>query len=239
MPADVGHTLPSKTYRLGTSCVRPWASTTELAGSVPISVVPSRCQPVARMNGATTVEVAPAAISDSCARAWWNSTSRREFSDSLYSSLAPAIAVLVGADRVQHDAVGLLRQVLGDDAPHRRVPEPAAHRVLEALAPDLVLGAPGVGAGHRERAAGRLQAPLGAAHEPARGVGLVELERVDELAPRALPGAEVLVEDADDGPERVHHQPLADEARGVRQLRRAAAGAACRRRWRTGSSRRP
>ena len=30
-------------------------------------------------------------------------------------------------------------------------------------------------------------------------------------------GSEVLVEDADDGPERVHHQPLADEPGGVRQ----------------------
>ena len=39
---------------------------------------------------------APAASSDSRARAWWNSTSRREFSESLYSIFAPRDAVGVG-----------------------------------------------------------------------------------------------------------------------------------------------
>ena len=61
MPLEVGQMLPSKMNKLGMSCERPQASTTELPGSTPILAVPSRCQPVSRMSGATIVSYAPAA----------------------------------------------------------------------------------------------------------------------------------------------------------------------------------
>ena len=147
--------------------------------------------------------------------------------------------------RVEHDAVVLLRQVLGDDAPHRRVAEPLADALVEALRPRSRSRAPriarvvidtGPPVGCRPHLAPRTK--------PRDVVGLVELERVQVLAPRPLRAAEVVVEQADDGAERVHHQPLADEAGGVGQAAgiwpsEAAAAAACRCRWRTGSSRRP
>ena len=59
---------------------------------------------------------------------------------------------------------------------------------------------------------------------------------VDDLRPqRGPPGPEVVLEQADDRAERVHHQPLADEPGAVREpgrARTAAAGAACRSRSR-------
>src|SRR4029450_13498944 len=54
IPDAVGHVLPPKTYPLGTSWHRPWPSTTDVAGSSPIRVVPSRCQPVLRARGVRT-----------------------------------------------------------------------------------------------------------------------------------------------------------------------------------------
>ena len=71
---------------------------------------------------------------------------------------------------------------------------------------------------------GRGEAPLGAADEAAPLVGLVELERLDEVAELALPARQGVLEQAGDVGERMHHQPLADEAgrvgQAVRMLRR-------------------
>ena len=52
---------------------------------------------------------------------------------------------------------------------------------MKALAPDRIVS-PGIAAGHGHGTAGRLQAPLGPAHEAARRVRLVKLQRVDVLA---------------------------------------------------------
>ena len=65
-----------------------------------------------------------------------------------------------------------------------------------------------------QRPAGRLQAPLRAAYEAAAGVGLVELQRVEALAPGPCAAPEIVVEQPDDA-ERVQHEPPADQARGV------------------------
>src|SRR5262249_34314578 len=50
-----GQRLAAEMQRVGASCARPQASTTELPGSTPILAVPRRCQPVSRMSGATMV----------------------------------------------------------------------------------------------------------------------------------------------------------------------------------------
>ena len=127
----------------------------------------------------------------------------------------------------------LVRQVLGEQAPVRAVAE---------VRPDVrvVVGAPGLLAGAArergvDRPAGRREAPARAADEAALLVGLVELERLDEVAELALPAHQRLLEQAGDVGERMHHQPLADEPGRVRQavrMRRArptaAAAAACR-----------
>ena len=69
----------------------------------------------------------------------------------------------------------------------------------------------------------RREAPLRAADEAALLVGLVELERLDRAAELALPALEVLVEQAADVRERMHHQPLPDEARTSSRGRRGGA----------------
>ena len=61
--------------------MRPKPSTTDVAGSSPITAVPSRCQPVARICGAITVSYAPAAWSDSAARSSWKCMRSCEFCD--------------------------------------------------------------------------------------------------------------------------------------------------------------
>src|SRR3954452_3754237 len=77
-----------------------------------------------------------------------------------------------------------------------------------------------------DRAAGRREAPAGAPDEAALLVGLVELEALDEVAELARPAHQRFLEQARDVGERVHHQPLPDEPRAVREavrlvLRRA------------------
>ena len=42
-PPEDTNTEPSATTTLSTSCMRPWSSTTEVAGSVPIRAVPITC----------------------------------------------------------------------------------------------------------------------------------------------------------------------------------------------------
>ena len=120
-----------------------------------------------------------------------------------------------------------------------RPSETPAHPVEEARAP--CVGGPSSGCASVDARPARpvAQAPLRAADEPARRVGLVELERLMYWPAGPVQRAEVLVEDADDGRERVHHQPPADQPadgsrgrRGGRGRRRAAAGAASRCRWR-------
>ncbi len=68
-----------------------------------------------------------------------------------------------------------------------------------------------------DRTTGRCEAPAGAADEAALLVGLVELERLDEVAELALPAHQRLLEQPGDVGERMHHQPLPDEAGRVRQ----------------------
>ena len=86
----------------------------------------------------------------------------------------------------------------------------------------VVVGAPGLLAGAArerrvDRPAGGREAPARAADEAALLVGLVELERLDEVAELALPAHQRLLEQAGDVRERMHHQPLPDEARRVRE----------------------
>ena len=107
----------------------------------------------------------------------------------------------------------------------------------------MVVRAPGLLAGPAgerrvDRPAGRREAPAGAADEAALLVGLVELERLDEVAELALPAHQRLLEQPCDVGEGMHHQPLPDEAGRVRQAvrvrgltPRAAAAGACRSRW--------
>ena len=66
-----------------------------------------------------------------------------------------------------------------------------------------------------DRSAGRRQAPARAADEAALLVGLVELERLDEVAELALPAHQRVLEEPGDVGERMHHQPLPDQAGGV------------------------
>ena len=77
----------------------------------------------------------------------------------------------------------------------------------------------------RERSPRGREAPAGAAHEPAAGVGAAELERLDLPAEVALPAAQVVVEVALDHRARVHHEPTTDEPRRIGQaVRRARMG---------------
>src|SRR6478752_984554 len=68
MPVEVTMVLPSTTNRFGTSCVRHHSSTTELAGSVPILVVPSRCQALCRTTGIGCTSMARATLKSSIRR---------------------------------------------------------------------------------------------------------------------------------------------------------------------------
>ena len=86
----------------------------------------------------------------------------------------------------------------------------------------VVVGAPDLLAGPArqrrvDRPAGRREAPARAADEAALLVGLVELERLDEVAELALPAHQRLLEQAGDVGEGMHHQPLPDEAGRVGQ----------------------
>ena len=115
---------------------------------------------------------------------------------------------------VEHDAVGLVGQVLGEDAPAHRPPHEPAHPLGMSLAP------PGPALERDADGAGdAAEAPLGAAHEPARRVGLVELVG-DDLRPGVPhPRRQRLVERARDRRERMHHEPAADEPGAVGQPR--------------------
>src|SRR5262249_9106445 len=64
---------------------------------------------------------------------------------------------------------------------------------------------------------GRLESPFRATHKSARRVGLVEFETVGVLSPKAVRAAEVFVEQTYHRAERMQHQPLADQAVGIRQ----------------------
>ena len=117
----------------------------------------------------------------------------------------------VGDRRRQRDVVRLVGQVLGEEAPVRAVAEVRLDVGVVVGAPDLLAGA--AREGGVDRAAGRREAPARAADEAALLVGLVELERLDEVAELALPAHQRLLEQAGDVGEGMHHQPLADEAR--------------------------
>src|SRR6266536_1733455 len=93
-----------------------------------------------------------------------------------------------GSDR--DDPVGLIRQVLGDDAPQRRTPQLLAQLARAITSPDRAFHAPRERSRHREWSSGRLESPPGTAEETARGIRLVELQRMDVLAPHALPGVQ-------------------------------------------------
>jgi hypothetical protein len=102
----------------------------------------------------------------------------------------------------------LVREVLRKETPVRAVAE---------VRPDVgvVLRAPGLLAGPArergvDRAAGRGEAPAGAADEAAFLVGLIELEALDQVAELALPAHQRLLEQPGDVRERMHHQPLPD-----------------------------
>src|SRR5439155_5113307 len=95
--------------------------------------------------------------------------------------------------------------------------------LVKARAPDRIVS-PRIATGHRYRAASWLQAPLGPAHEAARRVRLVELERVEMLSPHPARALQVLVEEAHHRAEGMHHQAPADETGRVRQAVGVAAG---------------
>src|SRR6185369_379673 len=112
---------------------------------------------------------------------------------------------------IEHNAVVMIRQVFGDNAPHGTVTESFANAVVKTGPPNRILFAPGIAARHGYRSAGRLEAPFGSADEAAAGVGLVELERMQVLSPRAVRAAQIVVEEAHDGTEWVHHEAATDE----------------------------
>ena len=117
--------------------------------------------------------------------------------------------------RRERDVVRLVGQVLGEQAPVRAVAEMRPDMGVMAGAPDLLAGP----ARQRrvDRTTGGCEAPARAADEAALLVGLVELERFDEVAELALPAHQRLLEQPGDVGERMHHQPLPDEAGRVRQ----------------------
>ena len=139
----------------------------------------------------------------------------------IFGAGMPSLSLSTGSSTTRFSSSGKSSAMM----PHMALwPSRLRMPCVKARAPDRVV-APRIAAGHRDRPAGRLQAPLGPAHEAARGVGLVELQRVQVLAPHAVRAAEVFVEQADDRAEGMHHQPAADEAGRVRQAaRKLAAG---------------
>src|SRR4029434_701455 len=105
-------------------------------------------------------------------------------------------------------------QVFADDSPHRRARETVAKIFVEICSPDRIV-APGITAGHGKRTARWLEAPLGAANETARGIGLIKLERMNVLAPEAVRTLHIFIEKADDSAEGMHHQATAHQARRI------------------------
>src|SRR5262245_42777802 len=95
--------------------------------------------------------------------------------------------------------------------------EPGLQLAMKSFAPDGVFRSPRVRARHRERPACGLESPLGPAHEAARRIRLVELERMQMLPPHPVRAPEVIVEQTHDRSEGMKHQPPADQAGGIRQ----------------------
>src|SRR5436189_4081037 len=95
--------------------------------------------------------------------------------------------------------------------------ETLADVAMKIRAPNAVIGAPRIRARHGQRSAGRLKAPLRAAHEPTRGVRFIKLQAMNMLSPEAMRAAEVFFEHADHGAERVHHETASDQTRRIRQ----------------------
>src|SRR6266516_7716273 len=85
----------------------------------------------------------------------------------------------------KRDAVRLVREVLGEDAPVRAVSEVRPDVDVMVGSPDLFAGA--TRQGGVDRAARRRQPPSGATDEASLLIGLVELERLAEVAELALP----------------------------------------------------
>src|SRR5205807_264083 len=113
--------------------------------------------------------------------------------------------------------------VFRNDPPHGGTTQALANTLVKARAPDRIVS-PGIAACHRYRAASWLQTPFGSAHEAARRVRLVELERVEMLSPHSARALQVLVEEAHHRAEGVHHQAPADQTGRVRQAVGVAAG---------------
>ena len=139
MPLEVGQMLPSKMNRLGMSCARPQASTTDVAGSIAhlgrAQQMPAgfanerrddrfvRAGRLQRFLGSREMKV---------------EQPMRVFRHAI-DDLRRGDAVAVLELGIEHDAVLLVGQVLGDDAPHGRVAQPLANAFVKARAPDRVV----------------------------------------------------------------------------------------------------
>ena len=142
--------------------------------------VPSRCQPALAHQPVDCRRAwAPASRSDSCARATWKSSSRREFSRHRVGDLAaPASPDASTSAASSSTRLSLVGQVLAEDAPVQRRGPGARARAGGARGPRPALPARLGSAALIGPPVGR-EAPLGAAHEAALLVGLVELKRLD------------------------------------------------------------
>ena len=178
--------------------------------------VPSRCQPALRMGVRNRRSCAPASSSASRARSTWKSSSRREFSEAVYTIFGAGRPRRVDQLGVELHPVALVRQVLAEDPPAQTVAEALPDAAVVLRAPDRLAG-PRRHRGVHGAAGGRRQAPLRPPHEPSARIGLVELEAVDPRADVALPRLDEPLEDSGDDGKRVHHQPPPDEPARVRK----------------------
>ena len=84
--------------------------------------------------------------------------------------------------------------------------------VVNGWSPHVVEVQPAVRLDRVERPGRRQDVHLGAAHKSARLVGLVELQRMDQLAGRAAPAFQLVVVEAERGAVGVQHQVAADQS---------------------------
>ena len=126
-------------------------------------------------------------------------------------------AVRIFEHRIEHDPVFFFRQILGDDVPNGGMAETFAELLMEVASPNRVVLAPWVTARHRKRTARWLQTPLCAAHEAACRVRLIKFQTVNVLSPQPVRAPEVFCKQSNHCAERMQHEPLANQARRIRQ----------------------
>ena len=239
IPLAVGKTLPSMTPRLRTRWVNPQRSQTDVAGSSPIRVVPMKW-PLARAR-TTLMSAQPASASDSRARSACHASMSLGVVARAVADATPGQAGAVDDRRPRVTRLSSSGRSSASSTHCSAAADLLAHPLRGARCPSPRVWPRAT----CQRLPPAGQGPAGAAHEAAGGVGVVELQRIDEAAVVAVPRSGVRKRPLHQG-HRMQHQSAADQSAIIGQpvrvhgcRRRRAAAAGCRCRWPRTAPRRP